>query len=425
MGSKLNDSHQSVISPAGIWLQELAAAVPALSGLLAASPEEQAVRGYRHTLHEICQQPLTWLETAEIAAAHRDVLTRAVFGAPGEPRAEAIVLTGSGSSLYAATCLALPLQGSLQVPVVCLSGGQLLTDGRRALPPEKPTLVVSFARSGNSPESIGAVDLLLEEHPACRHLVITCNRFGKLVTNYAGNTRIAALTLADRTCDRSLVMTSSFTNMVLAGLSLAYLDRWAQYRCIVESLAAAARTMLLAHAGRLAGVARGNFRSMVFLGSGPGFGAARESALKVVEITAGRVRTFPETYLGLRHGPLASVLDDTLVVCFLASDPLVRAYQQDLIRELNRKHLGFAKVIVGEGIPPELLNPGDCAVECPGMAAAGDDAAPVLHVIAGQLIGLFRSLKEGLHPDSPSVTGVISRVVESFQIHRRASRDGE
>jgi tagatose-6-phosphate ketose/aldose isomerase len=425
MGSKLDDADQSVISPTGIWLQELAAAVPALSGLLAASPEEQAVRGYRHTLHEICQQPLTWLETADTAAAHRDVLNRAVLGAPGEPRAEAIVLTGSGSSIYAATCLALPLQGSLQVPVVCLSGGQLLTDGRRALPPGKPTLVVSFARSGNSPESIGAVDLLLEEHPACRHLVITCNRSGKLVTSYAGNPRVAALTLADRTCDRSLVMTSSFTNMALAGLSLAYLDRWARYRGLVESLAAAARAMLLAHAGRLAGVARGNFRSAVFLGSGPGFGAARESALKVVEITAGRVRTFAETYLGLRHGPLASVLDDTLVVCFLSSDPLVRAYEQDLIRELNRKQLGFAKVIVGEGILPELLNQGDCAVECPGLAAAGDDAAPVLHVIAGQLIGIFRSLKEGLRPDSPSVTGVISRVVESFQIHRRGSRDGE
>jgi tagatose-6-phosphate ketose/aldose isomerase len=423
MRSRLDDVSQSTTTNTGVWLQELAAAVPALAGLLAASPEEQAARGYAHTLREICQQPLTWLETSDIALAHRELLSHAMRGAPGEARAEAVVLTGSGSSMYAANCLALPLQGSLQVPVVAMSGGQLLTEGRRVLPPGRPTLVVSFARSGNSPESIAAVDLLLEEHPACHHLVITCNRFGRLVASYAGNPRVASMTLADRTCDRSLVMTSSFTNMVLAGLSLAYLDRWAAYRGVVERLASLARTLLLSHTGCLAEVARGNFNSAVFLGSGPSFGAAMESALKVVEISGGRVRTFAETYLGLRHGPLAAVHDDTLVVCFLSSDPVVRAYEQDLIQELNRKGLGFAKVLVGDGIPPPLLNPGDLAVECPGLAEAGDDAAPVLHVIAGQLIGFFRSLKEGLHPDSPSVNGAINRVVESFRIHRRSPQD--
>jgi len=286
-------------------------------------------------------------------------------------------------------------------------------------------LVVSFARSGNSPESIAAVDLLLEEHPACRHLVITCNRFGKLVTSYAGNPRVAGMTLADRTCDRSLVMTSSFTNLVLAGLSLAYLDRWAQYRGVVEALASAARMLLLSYAGGLAEAARGDFNSAVFLGSGPSYGAAMESALKLVEITGGRVRTFAETFLGLRHGPLAAVHDDTLVVCFLSSDPVARAYELDLIQEFNHKELGFAKVIVGDGIPRQLLNRRDLAVECPGLAQAGDDAAPILHAVAGQLLAFFRSLHEGLHPDSPSENGAIKRVVESFQIHRRPTRDGE
>jgi len=423
MRPKLDDVGQSTISTTDSCLEELAGSVPVLASLITTSLEEQTARGYGHTLHEIYQQPLTWLETSDIAVAHQELLARAVRGAHGEAPAEVVVLTGSGSSLYAANCLVLPLQGSLQVPVVSLSGGQLLTGGKRVLPPGRPTLVVSFARSGNSPESIAVVDLLLEEHPACHHLVITCNRLGKLVTSYAGNPRVASMTLADRTCDRSLVMTSSFTNMVLAGLSLAYLDRWAQYSGVVGTLASAARTLLLSQAGCLAEVARGNFNFAVFLGSGPSFGAAMESALKLVEISGGRVRTFAETYLGLRHGPLAAVHDDTLVVCFLASDPLVRAYERDLIQELNRKQLGMAKVIVGDGILPELLNPGDLAVECPGLAAAGDDAAPVLHVIAGQLIGFFRSLKEGLHPDSPSTNGAINRVVESFQIHRRSPRD--
>ena len=426
-GVKLSDDAlQSTNSMTDVWLRELAARVPVLASLLHASPEQQANRGYRHTLREICQQPLTWLETCEISVERQELILDIVHGSAGARRAAAVVLTGSGSSLYAADCLVLPLQQALRVPVVSLSGGQLLTDGKRVLPPGEPCLFVSLARSGNSPESCGVVDLLLDDHPACRHLVITCNRLGKLATSYPGNPRISILTLADRTCDRSLVMTSSFTNMVLAGLSLAYLGRPSEYRRVVEVLASAARTFLISHTGCLAEIARGRFTSAVYLASGASFGAARESALKLVESTSGRVQASAETYLGLRHGPMAGVHDDTLLVCFLSSDPLVRAYEQDLIEELNRKELGMAKVIVGDDIPAELLNPQDLAATCPGMAEAGDDAAPVLHVLAGQLIAFFRSLDEGLHPDSPSADGVINRVVENFHIHRSPrEKEGE
>jgi len=400
------------------WFRELAGRVPALGGLFRASPERQMARGYRHTLSEICQQPLTWLETAEIAIANSSSVALAACGSNGIPGAGALVLTGSGSSLYAADCLVLPLQDALKVPVVSLSGGHLLTDGKRALPPGDPRLIVSFARSGNSPESCAVVDLLLETDPLCRHLAITCNRAGRLATRYADNPRTASLILPDRTCDRSLVMTSSYTNMVLAGLSLAYLGRPAAYKQVVQRLAATARFLMLTHAGCLAAMARERFASAIYLASGACFGAARESALKLLESTGERVRTFAETYLGLRHGPMAAVHDDTLVVCFLSSDPLVRAYELDLIVELNRKRLGMAKVVVGDGVPTEILNPHDLAVNCPGMAEADDDSAPVLHALVGQLIAFFRCLEEGLQPDSPSADGVISRVVESFHIHQ-------
>jgi tagatose-6-phosphate ketose/aldose isomerase len=419
MGVKLsNEASQLSTSMTNVWLRELADRVPVLAGLLDVPAEQQIARGYGHTLREICQQPLTWLETSEIAVKRRELLVHAVCGSPDGQRAAALALTGSGSSLSAADCLVLPLQNSLRVPVVSLSGGQLLTDGPRVLPPVEPCLLVSFARSGNSPESCGVVDLLLDREPACRHLVITCNLNGNLATSYAGNPRIATLTLADRTCDRSLVMTSSFTNMVLAGLSLAYLGDTAEYRRVVEVLASSARTLLLSYTGRLAELVRGPFASAVYLASGANIGAARESALKLLESTGGKVQAFAETFLGLRHGPMAAVHPDTLLVCFLSSDRLVRAYEQDVIEELNSKELGFAKVIVGENIPAHLLNPQDLAVECPGMAQAGDDAAPSLHVLIGQSIAFFKCMQHGLHPDSPSVDGVISRVVESFRIHR-------
>ncbi len=147
-------------------------------------------------------------------------------------------------------------------------------------------------------------------------------------------------------------------------------------------------------------------------------GAAREASLKMLEMTAGRVTTLCESYLGLRHGPMSYVHNDALVVCFLSSSSTVRAYETDLIRDLNRKRLGMSKLIVGEDIPPDLLGTGDVAIECVGLRELGDENSAVVDVVVGQILGFFRCLKEGLHPDSPSEGGVISRVVESFKLYR-------
>jgi tagatose-6-phosphate ketose/aldose isomerase len=125
-----------------------------------------------------------------------------------------------------------------------------------------------------------------------------------------------------------------------------------------------------------------------------------------------------ETYLGLRHGPMSLVHSDTFVVCFLSSDPQIRAYESDLIRELNRKKLGSGRLIFGERIPQDLVGAADVAVECGGAASLGDEDWPVLDVIVGQVLAFFRCRKEGLQPDSPSSDGVIQRVVQNFALHR-------
>ena len=139
---------------------------PALRELLAASEEEQQASGYSHTLREICQQPLTWPATAATAEANAPALRAALAGAA------AVVLTGSGSSLYAGECLAPSLRAVLGIPVEAIGGGDILTHGGARIPPPRPCLVISLARSGNSPESCGAVDLLLEiGRASCRERV--------------------------------------------------------------------------------------------------------------------------------------------------------------------------------------------------------------------------------------------------------------
>jgi len=261
---------------------------------------------------------------------------------------------------------------------------------------------------------------VLFRSPDCRHLVITCNRLGRLATSYAGDARVATVVLDDKTCDRSLVMTSSFTNMVLASQLLGFARDPEVYRARGETVARLGAALILGHADALARVARSGYRSAVYLGSGCRYGSARESALKMLEMTAGQVTTFPETYLGLRHGPMAALHGEALVVCFLSVDPVVRAYETDLIRELNRKKLGARKVIVGQDPPADLARPDDLVVDVPGLDALGDDGAPPLDVLVGQLLAFFRCLSVGLRPDMPSDDGVISRVVEDFAIHRRS-----
>ncbi len=401
------------------WTHTLSSHVPELDSLLKSPAGIQLERGYFHTLKEICQQPFTWLETAAIASACRDRLQAFLRDARIFDGNGIMVLTGSGSSHFVGDCLTYALQASLRIPVQNVPSGSLLTHTDQATLPGHPCVTVSFARSGDSPESRGVLELLLEKNPLCRHLIITCNRNGRLATDYKGDSRVCALVLDDKTCDRSLAMTSSFTNMALAGLVLGMLQDPQGYHNLIVNLAQMGSDLLLRYSGALAHVASRDFKAAVYLGSGGRYGSARESALKMLEMTAGQIMAFSETFLGLRHGPMSGVRPETLIVCFLSSDPLVRAYELDLIAELNRKGLGMQKVIVGDEVPREIVMPSDLVVECPGLGALGDENVPVLHVLAGQILAFFCCLRMGLKPDSPSNEGVISRVVESFKIHKR------
>ena len=399
------------------WRRHVSSQVPVIAELLDATEDERTKGGYGQTIEEIVQQPVTWLDTAARAVDQRSALQTLLGRDRYETGIRSLMLTGSGSSLYAGECVAPALQSELDLPVRAIAGGDLLTHPRAAVLPGRPSLLVSIARSGNSPESAAAVENLLQAETDCRHLFVTCNKQGRLAVGYRDDPRTQALILHERTNDRSLVMTSSFTNMVLAARSLGFLDRPSLYQETVHRLRGIAGHLMIRYAQPLAAAARDDYGFALYLASGCRFGAAREASLKMMEMSAGRTRTMVETYLGLRHGPMAAIHDDTLIVCFLSGDALARAYEIDLIHELNRKSLGRRKVIVGEEIPGELLRDGDVAVECPGMKQAGDDNVAVIDVLAGQLLALYHCLAIGLRPDSPSPEGVISRVVGDFQIH--------
>lgn len=379
--------------------------------LFGRSEQEQRRLGYLHTLQEICQQPWTWPRTCERMLASREGLRKDLEGI------QSLGLTGSGSSEYAAECVCFALQNELGIPTESISGGALLMYGGKALPPSRPGLLISLARSGDSPESSAVIELLSSAEPQVRHVVVTCNEQGRLAKAWHETKNVRVITLPSETHDKSLVMTSSFTNLLLAVRFIGMLEQTEKYRTLGERLGQITSELLRSKFTMLAKIAAADFRRAVFLGSGSRFAASREAALKMLELTAGRVTTVCETYLGFRHGPMSCVHDDTVIVCLLSCDRTIRAYELDLLHELDRKRLGLFKVIVGENIPDSAVRDGDEAIECPRLSELGEGNDPMVHVVVAQLLAFFRCLEEGLLPDSPSEEGIINRVVERFPLH--------
>jgi tagatose-6-phosphate ketose/aldose isomerase len=249
--------------------------------------------------------------------------------------------------------------------------------------------------------------------------VITCNPTGALARHPAGEERLRKIVLDPRTNDRSLVMTSSFTNLLLAGRALASLDDPRGWERRTGALAALARLLLAEQGEALAQAGGGGFPRAVFLGSGARAGAAREAALKMLEMSAGKVLAMAETFLGLRHGPMSALDRDTLVVAFVSRAPHARGYELDVLGELRAKGLGARTVIVhgGPALPPALASAEVLAVEVGAGLELGDDDRAILDVVVGQWLALFRCLALGLAPDAPSPAGVIDRVVPPFALH--------
>jgi len=393
------------------WLRMISDRQPIVAELLGKSIEDQKQLGYFHTLREICQQPSTWLRTCALMTGHVAAMKQSFADI------RSLTLTGSGSSEYAGDCVRMSLQNELGVVTQAVAGGALLLHASKTLAPGRPGLMVSLARSGDSPESAGALNLMLRAEPEIRHVVLTCNDAGSLARTYRDDPRVLVIALDQETNDRGLVMTSSFTNLVLAARFAGLLNQEARYQSLCEQLSATASPLISNHIGVISTIGTRAFNRAVFLGSGSRFAAARECALKMLEMTAGRVSTMCESYLGVRHGPMSFIHKDTLIVCFLSSDPTLRAYESDLMRELDQKELGLLKVVIGESIPAKILRKDDLGLECDGLRQIGDENAPVIDVIAGQLLAFFRCMAEGLRPDSPSEGNVINRVVQTFALH--------
>lgn len=372
------------------------------------APDEIDGRGAATTAREIAQQPGLWREVAQNVASRR--AEHDAFLTPLLQRRDLrIVLTGAGTSSYAGEVLAPALRRRLRRRVEAVATTDLVADPHAFLGEDIPTLLVSFSRSGDSPEAIAATRLADGLLSHCHHLVLTCNTDGRLFREHATSSSSMVMRMPEAANDQGFAMTSSFTCMVLATLLVLTGDGPEE---TVHRLATAAERALpriseLTHTLVAAGHER-----FVYLGSGALKGLAHESALKLLELTAGQGVTHADTPLGFRHGPKAILNDRTLVVVYVSSDSYTRRYDLDLIHELRRS-IDPARVIAlsAEETPSEdvwLL---------PGLDGMDDVPLSLCFVLVAQTIALHASLRLGHSPDNPFPAKEVNRVVQGVTIH--------
>ncbi len=293
----------------------------------------------------------------------------------------------------------------------------LLTNFEDYILRDRNYLWISFSRSGDSPEGVNVLEKALKDYPSISHVIVSCNAAGKMILDHQNDPRVFGLLLDDAVNDRGLAMTSSYSNMVVCGQCLANTWTLEQYEPILQSLIAAGEKFLEVAPECAASLAEGPYTRVCFVGSGPMKAVATECALKVSELSAGRIQSMSESTLGLRHGPLAALNAETLFVSYISSDSRRRRYEADLLREIGKKGVVQTRVAVGLETSKEIQE--ECEIFLtPGSRVSIPDAyRPPLDVIFGQLLGLFFSIHCNLKPDVPSPSGAITRVVQNVPIH--------
>ena len=392
-----------------------------LRTLLDLPEQEKIERGLVHTPREIGQQPATWTQTYQICRDRRaeldGVLRRAGIGR-GSTSSPTVYLVGAGTSDYTGRALTPLLRRRWGCDVWAIPSTTLLTDFDDYHLPGREYLWISFSRSGESPEGVALLERALGRHREIRHLVITCNQQGPMAQLCARHEdRAVALVLDDTVNDRGLAMTSSFSNMVLAGQCVANLDDFDAFGSVVAQMVEGGGQFLPAAADVAAAITELGCMRACFVGSGALRAVADESALKVVELSAGKVTTLAETPLGLRHGPMSSVDGNTVFAAFLSGEARRRGYELDLLREMDRKRLGRVRVAVSAGRCDDAAALTDFQLSLNCGADFSDHYRPVLDVMLGQLVGLFASMRCGLKPDQPSPSGAITRVVSPITLY--------
>jgi len=369
-----------------------------MSNYLAIDDSLLEARNSVWTAKEIMQQPACWREALKIVKAARMQLDSWLATVLEQPNAQ-IIFTGAGTSAYVGEAVVGYLNQQLNISCRSVSSTELVACPEQYLQINKATLLVSFARSGNSPESVAAVDVVNNYVQECAHLFITCNPDGALNQQAAEHENCFSLLMPAQTLDQSFAMTSSFTSMLVASLAV-----FSDVDNAVLTMADSIETSIPSKLAELKALAELPMHRLVYLGAGSLKGYAQESALKLLELSAGQVMGYFESPLGFRHGPKSLVDDKTLIVLFGSNNNYTKQYDIDLINELQGDNQGLAVHTLA--LPSEAYG-----------EQLDDVFNGLYYMVCAQIISFYKAWQLGITVDNPCPTGEVNRVVQGVTIY--------
>lgn len=376
--------------------------------------EELQQLGAFYTAAEIYGQPGLWRKVFEKVSSEKKSIS-AFLQKASNHQCLRVVLTGAGTSAYIGLSLTGVYSRHVKKFTVAVPTTDLVTHAHDYLDRQTPTLLVSFARSGNSPESVAAATITDKYCDTVYHLIITCDATGALA-NFVTSSEKHVFVLPAEANDQSLAMTGSYTGMLLAGLLIGRLPELETLGGQLTRLEKYADKLLNTYWENISKLAKTEFHRAVFLGSGPLYGTAIESQLKLQELTDGIIVCKHDSFLGFRHGPKAVVDCKTLVFFLFSNSRYVLQYERDLVNAMGNGHKALYQSGVmesGEMLP----NLDQAFILSENGNHLEEEFLPVVSILPAQMLGFFKSLHLGLSPDRPSVSGAISRVVKGVNIY--------
>ncbi|WP_419534459.1 SIS domain-containing protein [Endozoicomonas sp.] len=368
--------------------------------------------GGEQTAVEISQQPRVWREALANIDACRAELD--AFLAPLLAKENLrVVLSGAGTSAFAGQVVAPHLARVTGRRFEAVSTTDIVASPAECFAEQVPTLVISIARSGRSPESVATVELADQLVDECYHLLLTCNPEGDLALASQSRSNMFCLLMPEGTNDRGFAMTSSYTSMMLSALCI--FDREQGTAELVEKLSQVTEQLLEEKIGELKALAEQDFERLVFLGSASLKGLAQEASLKFLELTAGKVVSVFDSPLGFRHGPKSIVNDKTVIIEFMTNDSYTRQYDLDLLAELRRDDKA-AHILAITDEQDDDVRKGN--VMSLGQNLGYENVWLSFPFIAlAQVFAFFKSVQLQITPDNPCPTGEVNRVVQGVIIH--------
>ncbi|MCW0989835.1 SIS domain-containing protein [Streptococcus anginosus] len=372
--------------------------------------------GAEITTREIYQQPQVWQTAFENYKAQADEIAAFLNNIDEKYDYIKVILTGAGTSAYVGDTLLSyfrKIYDERKWNFNAIATTDIVANPLAYLHKEVPTILISFARSGNSPESVAAVDLAKDIVEELYQITITCAAEGKLAQQAHGDERNLLLLQPTPSNDAGFAMTSSFTSMMLTALLV--FDK-ADLVAKAEKVSALMTLSqeVLDSAEAIQEIVSLDYNRVIYLGAGPFFGLAHEAQLKILELTAGQVATMYESPVGFRHGPKSLVNEKTVVVVFGSTDSYTKLYDLDLVREVAGDEIARTVILLTEQ-KEDLENVEQVILSSQQLA---DDVYRVFpYIVYGQLFALLTALKVKNRPDTPSPTGTVNRVVQGVIIH--------